>query len=75
MQICSDKNDFKKSEIKCSKTEEIEYSWKSIKSLYNLNQIFYFLNIKQKLKIIIYNKQLQKEFKINIENYKNIGGK
>jgi len=75
MEICSDKNDLKISEIKLSKIEEIKYSWKSIKSLYNLNQIFYFLNIKQMLNIIIYNKQLQKELKINIENYKKLSGK
>ena len=75
MENCSDKNDLKKSEIKWSKIEEIKYSWKSIKSLYNLNQIFYFLNIKQKVKIISYNKELQKKLKINIENYKKLSGK
>ena len=45
---------------------------KLIKSLYILNDIFAFLPEKQKLNIIIYNKQLQKKFGINIENYKRI---
>ena len=47
---------------------------KSIKSLYILNDIFSFLSERQKLKIIIYNKHLQKELEINIENYKKISG-
>ena len=42
----------------------------SIKSLYILKDIFSFLSEKQKLKIIIYNKDLQKKFDINIEDYK-----
>ena len=46
-----------------------------IKSSYILNEIFSFLNMKQKLNIIIYNKQLQKEQGIDIEDYKNISGK
>ena len=47
----------------------------SIKSLYIKKEIFSFLNIKQKLEIIIYNKQIQGEFGIDIKNYKNISGK
>ena len=47
---------------------------KSIKSLYILKDIFSFLSEKQKLKIIIYNKHLQKNLDINIENYKRIRG-
>ncbi len=46
-----------------------------IKSTYILNEIFSFLNMKQKLNIIIYNKQLQKEQGIDIEDYKSISGK
>ena len=41
-----------------------------IKSLYNLKEILSFFNEKQKLEIIIYNKELQKEFGIDIDNYK-----
>jgi len=45
---------------------------KSIASLYILKDIFSFLSQKQKLKIIIYNKHLQKKLDINIEYYKKI---
>ena len=45
---------------------------KSIASLYILKDIFSFLSQKQKLKIIIYNKHLQKKLDINIEDYKRI---
>ena len=47
---------------------------KSIGSLYILKYIFSFLSEKQKLKIIIYNKNLQTKLDINIENYKRIRG-
>ena len=47
----------------------------SIKSSYILNEIFSFLNMKQKLKIMIYNKQLQEKLGFNIENYKKLSGK
>ena len=47
---------------------------KSIESLYILKYIFSFLSEKQKLKIIIYNKDLQKKLDINIDNYKRIRG-
>ena len=63
---------------KMLKTEEIKSNaniWKSIKSSFNLNEIFSFLNTKQKLDIIIYNKEIQKKLKINIEDYKEISGK
>ena len=46
-----------------------------IKSLYNLKEILSFFNENQKLEIIIYNKELQKEFGIDIDNYKKISGK
>ena len=45
-----------------------------IKSLYILKNIISFLPEKQKLKIIIYNKGLQKKLDIKIENYKRIRG-
>ena len=47
---------------------------KSIESLYILKDIFSFLSEKQKLKIIIYNKHLQKKLDIKIEDYKRIRG-
>ena len=47
---------------------------KSIESLYILKDIFSLLSEKQKLKIIIYNKELQKKLEINIEDYKKIRG-
>ena len=43
---------------------------KSIKSVHILKLIFSFLKEKQKLNVIIYNKQLQQNLNINIENYK-----
>ena len=47
----------------------------SIESVYILKDIFSFLSEKQKLNLIIYNKQLQKKIDINIEDYKRINGK
>ena len=47
----------------------------SIKSEYNLNEIFSFLEKTNTLNIIIYNKQLQNRLKINLEYYKKISGK
>ena len=46
----------------------------SIVSLYILKEIFSFLSEKQKLDVIIYNKQLQKKLEVNIEDYKRISG-
>ena len=46
-----------------------------IESSLILNVLFSFLKIKQKLKIMIYNKQLQKVLGFDIENYKEISGK
>ena len=45
-----------------------------INSLFVLKEILSFLPEKQKLYVIIYNKHLQKEYDINIENYKRIRG-
>ena len=46
-----------------------------IKSSFVLKEIFSLLNTKQKLDIIIYNKQLQEKLGIDIEDYKKISGK
>ena len=43
---------------------------RNIKSEYNLETIFSFLEQKLKLNIIIYNKELQKIFRVNIQDYK-----
>ena len=43
-----------------------------IKSFNIIKKIFYLVIINKKLDIIIYNKQLQKKFGINIEQYKQI---
>ena len=67
MGVSSDKN--------YSKKKEISMPFKSIKSSYILTEIFSFLNSKQKLNLIIYDKQLQKELKISIKDYKKISGK
>ena len=48
---------------------------KNINSSYIAKQIFSILNDKIQLKLIIYNKQLQKNFGINITNYKIFSGK
>ena len=62
--------------IKGKKMNEFEYIkskknfGKSIQSLYILKDIFSFLSEEQKLKIIIYNKQLQNKLDINIVHYK-----
>ena len=48
---------------------------KSIKSFYNLIEIFSFLNTKKKLDIIIYSWHFQNELRIDIEDYKNLSGK
>ncbi len=48
---------------------------KSVKSLYIRKYIFSFLYEKKKLKFIEYNKTYQKDFNINIDNYKKLSGK
>ena len=42
----------------------------NIKSDYVLKKIFSLINIKQKLTLIMYNKQLQKKLGVDIEDYK-----
>ena len=67
-----------------SEFEEIKYNinlGRDIKSSYNLEMIFSFLDQGKKLNMIIYNKQIQKKLGVNIEDYKKkserykIGGK
>jgi len=48
---------------------------RAIKSSYIQKQIFSFLNEKQNLKMIIYNKKLQKLCLVGIEDYKKKSGK
>ena len=45
---------------------------REIKSCYNVEKIFSFLEQRIKLDIIIYNKKLQKLFEVDIEDYKKI---
>ena len=58
--------EFKKDQIK---------SIEDIKSKYFINYVLSFLEGKQKLNMIIYNKHLQNKFGIDIEDYKEISGK
>ena len=48
---------------------------KNIKSSYIVDGVFSFFNEKQKLNMIIYNKELQKRILVNIELYKKESGK
>jgi len=48
---------------------------KDIKSSFIIKKLFTFLYEKQKLLMIIYNKELQKMHLINLEDYKKISGK
>jgi len=48
---------------------------RDIKSAFNLEMIFSFLEQRQKLNIITYNKELQKIFGFNIQDYKEISGR
>ena len=48
---------------------------KDIKSKYIIKEAFSFLDEKKKLNMILYNKELKKELKVNIEYYKYISGK
>ena len=48
---------------------------KNINSSYVVKSIFSFLNDKVQLKLILYNKQFQKNFDINITHYKIFSGK
>ena len=48
---------------------------KNIKSLYFIKLVFLYIDERQKLKIVQYNKSLQKNLDISIINYKHISGK
>ena len=48
---------------------------KVIKSMYNFKEIISFLGKKEFFNIIVYNKELQKALKIDIEDYKKVSGK
>ena len=48
---------------------------RDIKSAFIIKILFSFLNQNQKLKMIAYNKELQKIFLLDIEDYKKISGK
>ena len=54
---------------------EDKKSSKDIKSFYILKLILSFLSEKRKLKMIMYNKELQNSFLVNINDYKNKSGK
>jgi len=55
------------SQIKCNINLK-----RDIRSFYNIKMIFSYLEYKQKLNMIIYNKHLQKIFGVNIKSYKKI---
>ena len=48
---------------------------KMVKSTYNFIEIISFLGKKEFFNIIVYNKELQKTLKIDIEDYKKVSGK
>ena len=61
-----------------SEFEKIKYNInleKDIKSFHNTEEIFSFLDQKEKLEMIIYNKELQKKLSVSIQDYKNINGR
>ena len=57
-----------------AKLKNIKYIG-NIKSSYIIKDIFSFINIKQKLNLIIYNKLLQKVNAVDIEDYKETSGR
>ena len=62
----------KKSEYKPIKSKQKQNYLDSIKSIFILKDVFSFLNKKMKLKVIIYNKHLQKKLEVDLKNYKRI---
>ena len=60
-----------------AESEDINHkiTLKDIKSSYNINHIFSFLSQKDKLNLIVYNKEIQKMLSVGIEDYKNSGSK
>ena len=57
-----------------SEFKDIKYL-SDIKSTYITKEIFLFLYEKQKLEMIIYNKQLQKVFGVDLKYYQTLSGK
>ena len=55
--------------------KELKNQIREIKSSYIIKGIFLFLNEKQRLNIIIYNKKLQKILGVDIKDYKKVSGK
>jgi len=56
-------------------TEFKKIKIQDIKSKYVINELFLYLNVKQKLNMIIYNKQLQKICGVDIKDYVRVSGK
>ena len=61
--------------IKEELTKHKKINIRDVKSAYIIKDIFSFINIKQKLNLIIYNKQLQKIIGVDIEDYKKTSGR
>ena len=55
--------------------KELKYQIRDIKSSYIIKGIFLFLDEKQKLNLIIYNKKMQNKMDIKLINYKFYSGK
>ena len=55
--------------------EEKKYNLRNIKSAYIIKEVFSFLNVKKKLNLIIYYKELQTLLSVTIKDYKIISGK
>ena len=64
-----------KNYIEDNNTKQITKIINNIKSKYILKDILSLLQEKKKLDLIIYNKKLQKNLNIDIENYKKMSGK
>ena len=55
--------------------KESKISLREIKSFYIIKLVFSFLNEKQKLNMIIYNKEIQDKLNVNFIDLKRISGK
>ena len=58
-----------------SEFKELKNQISEIKSSYIIKGLFLFLNERQKLNLIIYNKQLQKILGVNTKDYQKVSGK
>ena len=63
--------------MKKSEHKEIKHriNIRDIKSIYIMDEIFSYLNENQKLNMLIYNKELQNKFSMDIEYYQKKSGK